>query len=206
MTQLVTVVDLDMGNIGAIPNMLRRLGVRAVVTADPAVIGEAERIVLPGVGSFDTAMDGLARPGIRDTLEARVRGDGIPLLGICLGMEILGESSEEGTSTGLGWVPGHVVRFRLDPDKGDPSVPHMGWNEVASARANPLVHADEDVRFYFAQSFHFEATEAADVIGWTTWGYRYASAIQRDNVLGVQFHPEKSHRFGLELLRRFVAL
>jgi glutamine amidotransferase len=121
-------------------------------------------------------------------------------------MEILAESSEEGRDPGLGWVPGHVVRFRLDADRGDPPVPHMGWNQVLAAKTNPLIFEHEDVRFYFAHSFHFEANAPEDVVGWTTWGYPFASAVQRGNVMGVQFHPEKSHRFGLELLRRFVDL
>lgn len=204
MERLVVVVDLGMGNLGAIPNMLRRLGVRTLVTADQAAITDADRIVLPGVGSYDTAMRGVEATGVRDALEARVVRDGVPLLGICLGMEILGNGSEEGTMAGLGWIPGQVVRFRIDPHDGGPSVPHMGWNSVESDRDSQLLRQGEDVRFYFAHSYHFEADADGDVIGWTTWGYRFASAIQRRNVMGVQFHPEKSHRFGLELLRRFL--
>jgi glutamine amidotransferase len=204
MVNLVTVIDLGMGNLGAIPNMLRRLGVSTVVTADAAKIDEAARIVLPGVGSFDTAMAGIERSGIRDVLEQRVIRDGTPLLGICLGMEILGDASEEGDMAGLGWIPGRVIRFRLDPGRGDPPVPHMGWNHVETEHDSQLLHRGEEVRFYFAHSYHFEASEPADVIGRTTWGYRFDSAVQRKNVMGVQFHPEKSHRFGLELLRRFV--
>jgi glutamine amidotransferase len=201
----VAVIDAGIGNLGAIPNMFARLGARATVTRSPQAIAAADRIVLPGVGSFDAAMRSLTEVGILDRLRERVLGDGIPLLGVCLGMEILGDRSEEGELPGLGWIPGDVKRLDFDGLDHPPRVPHMGWNIVQATREVPLLRdLGERPRFYFAHSFYFRPRDERDVIAVTDYGRRIVSAVQRGNVMGVQFHPEKSHRFGLALLRNFL--
>jgi glutamine amidotransferase len=203
----VTIVDYGVGNLGSIPNMLKRVGAAAEITSSPDRIAIADRIILPGVGAFDAGMSQLRDRGLLEVLGQRVIGDGVITLGLCLGMELLFGTSEEGVLPGLGWVPGAVIRFRLDPGDREHRIPHMGWNTVEARRDSPLLDGLEaEPRFYFAHSFHAVPAVAADVVGTTTYGYEFASIVQRGNVYGAQFHPEKSHRFGLRLLSNFVAL
>jgi glutamine amidotransferase len=199
----IAVVDYGMGNLGAIPNMLRRIGATAVITNDPIVISEAKKLILPGVGSFDTAIRNLQASAAWEPLHRRVIDDRVPVLGLCLGMQILADRSEEGSLPGLGWIPGEIVRFQFAAD-GQLRIPHMGWNTVRSVRPTALLESGATPRFYFAHSYHYRCADERDMVGATTYGYEFASVIARDNVLGVQFHPEKSHRFGLALLRRFI--
>lgn len=201
----VVVINSGVGNLGAIPNMLARLGATARVTLDPVEIESADRIVLPGVGSFDAAVRNLTASGVLEVLRYRVIERGTPLLGVCLGMELLADRSEEGSLNGFGWIPGDVVRFRFDHLDPAPRIPQMGWNIVQSTRDAPLLRdLGDGPRFYFAHSFHFRAADPSHVIGVTDYGGTFASAVQRDNVVGVQFHPEKSHRFGLAIFRNFL--
>jgi glutamine amidotransferase len=201
----VAVINTKVGNLGAIPNMVDRLGATANVTLDPTEIESAERIVLPGVGSFDAAMRNLTRSGVLDVLRRRVIDDGIPLLGVCLGMELLADRSDEGSLPGLGWVPGEALRFRFDHLDPAPRIPHMGWNIIRPTGDAPLLRDLGDrPRFYFAHSFYFSPTDPDDVIGVTEYGQPFASVIQRKNIMGIQFHPEKSHRFGLAIFRNFL--
>jgi imidazole glycerol-phosphate synthase subunit HisH len=202
----LVVVDAGIGNLGAIPNMLKRIGASATVTNDRDEIASADRLILPGVGAFDPAMQTLNDLGIVDVLTEKAMGQRIPVLGVCLGMQLLFEGSEEGDLAGLGWVPGRVVRFRLNGSDPTLRVPHMGWNWVEQANDAALLDGfDETPRFYFAHSYHVEPLEPADVAGWTDYGYRFAAAVQHDNIGGIQFHPEKSHRFGLRVFENFLA-
>lgn len=202
---LVVVVDSGVGNLGAIPNMLARVGARAVVSKDPSVIDQADRIVLPGVGSFDAAMRNLIHAGVLDVLKEKVIEGGTPLLGLCLGMELLADRSEEGIKPGLGWIPGVVLRFDFAHLETAPRVPHMGWNIVTRTRDVPILDDLGDrPRFYFAHSYYFQPAQEASVVGLTNYGGQFASVLQRDNITGIQFHPEKSHRFGLAVFRNFV--
>jgi glutamine amidotransferase len=201
----VTIIDSGIGNLGAIPNMLKRLGATATITNDRDQIARASRLILPGVGAFDTAMSSLRRSGLVEVLNERVLGAGMPTLGLCLGMQLLADESEEGVLPGLGWIPGRVVRFRLDGADRGLHVPQMGWNTVRIVRpAALLAYIGERPRVYFAHSYHFECDDPADVVAVTTHGYEFPSVIQRRNVMGAQFHPEKSHRFGLRLLANFA--
>jgi len=201
----VAIINTGVGNLGAIPNMLARLGVTARVTLDPVEIESADRIVLPGVGSFDAALRNLTASGVLEVLRYRVIECGTPLLGVCLGMELLADRSEEGSMGGLGWIPGEMVRFRFDDIHPPPRIPHMGWNIIRPTCDAPLLRDLGDrPRFYFAHSFHFRAADPSHVIGVTDYGGSFASAIQRDNIVGIQFHPEKSHRFGLAIFRNFL--
>jgi len=202
---VIVIVDHGMGNLGSMANMFKKIGVPACVSADPAVVARADKLVLPGVGAFDAGMTNLEARGLIPVLRERVIGGQVPLLGVCLGMQLLCESSEEGSLPGLGWLRAGCVRFR--PGKaGEPlKVPHMGWNTLAVRRPHrAFADADPDQRFYFVHSYYVVCEDADDVLAETRYGRPFVSAVARDNILGVQFHPEKSHTFGMALLRRFA--
>lgn len=201
----ITIVGYGVGNLGAIPNMLRRLGADASVTSDPERIRAADKLILPGVGAFDAAMARLRELDLVDVLDEQV-SRGVPVLGVCLGMELLADASDEGVLAGLGWVPGHVARFGPDVVDAGLRIPHMGWNYVTPKTDLPLLQGFGDrPRFYFAHSFYFAPTDADDIAATTTYGSTFASVVHHDNVTGIQFHPEKSHRFGLKLFENFLA-
>ena len=200
---MIAIIDYDVGNIAAVANMLQRLGVRSVMTSDPSVVAEADRIILPGNGSFDTCMRNLRSTGLLPLLERRVLAEGVPLLGICVGAQMLGSRSEEGNEAGLGWLKMTVNRF---PEAAGFPVPHMGWCEVDRAQADhPLMAGlDDDARFYFVHSYYMLPVDPADVLLKARYGQEFVAAVARGNVAGVQFHPEKSHRFGKQLFAAFV--
>ncbi len=200
------VVDYGVGNIGSIMNMLRKVGSPAICASSAGDLETAARIILPGVGSFDAAMAKLEERDLIPTLESKVLGDKVPLLGICLGMQILSHRSEEGLRPGLGWIESEVVRFSLDAPGLGLKVPHMGWNKVHPIPGHPLfVGLDDSARFYFVHSYHATCNSERALCK-TTYGYEFPSGIHKNNIFGVQFHPEKSHRYGLALFRNFVAL
>lgn len=202
----LVVIDAGIGNLGAIPNMLKRVGASAIITNERRAIAEADRLILPGVGAFDPAMQTLNDLGIVDALTEKAIVERVPVLGVCLGMQLLFERSEEGNLPGLGWIPGRVVRFKLNEADRTLRVPHMGWNWVERANDAALFEGFEETpRFYFAHSYHVDPAEAADVAGWTEYGYRFAASVQHENIGGIQFHPEKSHRFGLKVFENFLA-
>jgi imidazole glycerol-phosphate synthase subunit HisH len=203
----ITIVDFGMGNLGSIPNMLKRLGATARITSDPTEIAKAGKLILPGVGSFDAAMRNIESRGFIPVLRQKAFDERIPILGLCLGMELLADRSDEGRLPGLGWVPGTVVRF--DPTVTDPPlrVPHMGWNTLVTRMDIPLLRdLGDEARFYFAHSYHFVCDDPMDIAATTMYGSEFTCAVQRDNVMGIQFHPEKSHRFGLRVFANFLAL
>jgi glutamine amidotransferase len=204
----LVIVDLGIGNLGSVANMLKKVGAPAEISRDPAVIASADKLILPGVGAFDPAMQRLNESGLRPVLERRVIGEGVPLLGICLGMQLLTAGSEEGTMPGLGWVRARTLAFRGRVD-GGVKVPHMGWNRVDTAAVSPLTagfEADEEPRFYFVHSYFVRCENGVDGILRTTYGVTFDSGVQHGRIMGVQFHPEKSHRFGMRLLANFAAL
>ncbi|MFM9827747.1 MAG: imidazole glycerol phosphate synthase subunit HisH [Sphingomonas sp.] len=199
MGQRVALIDYGAGNLHSVANALKAAGAGPIdVTANPAVVACADRIVLPGVGAFGACAKALrAVPGMTEALTVRVLGAGVPFLGVCVGMQLMADSGEEfGTHTGLGWLRGKVRA--LAPNDANAKVPHMGWNDVVPAVPHPLIDAGEA---YFLHSF---AYEGAAVIATTAHGGTVTAAIGRDNMLGVQFHPEKSQRYGLALLTRFL--
>jgi glutamine amidotransferase len=199
------VLDIGLGNIGSLLNMFRYLGIEARGGASEADIASATRILIPGVGSFDQGMRCMEQSGVIPLLRHRVLVDGIPLLGICLGMQLLGSSSEEGTSRGLGLIPMHTVRFSFPKESSALRVPHMGWNECEPVGQGSLLDpVPAPRRFYFVHSYHVVCDDPADVSGLTHYGVPFASAIRRGNIFGVQFHPEKSHRYGMALLESFM--
>jgi imidazole glycerol-phosphate synthase subunit HisH len=206
MTQTIHVIDLGIGNLGSVINMLNRAGAQVERTSDPAAIAKANKVILPGVGAFDALVQKIDEAGFRKPLLAHAHA-GKYLLGICLGMQVLADSSEEGRLDGLGLVPGRVNRFRFEGESAQLKVPHMGWNRVAPRCAHALSRGlDTGARFYFVHSYHFECAEIDDVLFHTHYGFDFASAVKRGNVMGVQFHPEKSHRFGLQLIQNFVEI
>ena len=203
---MLVVVDYGMGNVGSVLNMFRRIGAEPVLSADPATIASASKLVLSGVGAFDTGMRHLRSAGLIDPLNEAVLGRQVPVIGLCLGMHLLTEGSEEGELPGLGWIPGKTVRFRFGGDT-PLKVPHMGWNEITVQHDAPIVHDLLPAsRFYFVHSYHVTCEVESDVAATTDYGYAFPSIVQHDTIMGTQFHPEKSHKFGMRLLDRFVAL
>lgn len=200
----LVVVDIDLGNVGSVVNILRRLGRKAELTRDRDVIADAERIVLAGVGAFDRAMERLVEFGLVDVLNRKVMIERTPILGICLGMQMLGEGSEEGERPGLGWIAGRCRRFRFAEEQKNLRVPHMGWNTVVRhGEATLFRNMPEPPRFYFVHSYHLDCL--ADCVAATAvHGYEFVAAIEKGHIFGTQFHPEKSHIFGLRLLRNFL--
>lgn len=203
---MIAVVSYGVSNIGSILNMLKKIGAPAVAVSTPAEIERAEKLILPGIGAFDNGMTALTDLGLVEPLQRRVGQNAVPLLGICLGMQLLGSGSEEGVLPGLGLVNGRCVRFR--PGGTPPlRVPHMGWNTLASRRDGALLCGlNEDARFYFVHSYHLECERAGDVLATARYGIEFTAMVQRDNVWGAQFHPEKSHRYGMTLLKNFSKL
>jgi glutamine amidotransferase len=202
---MIVVVDYGMANVGSVLNMLRKAGAEAVATADRDAIAAAGRMILPGVGAFDSAMRRLNELGLVDVLtEVAVRRR-VPTLGICLGMQLMLDGSEEGQLPGLGWIRGHARRFTAADMGEDLRVPHMGWNELSLCKQSRLFEGAEGrQRFYFVHSYRAVCEDPADVLATTRYGCEFVSAMERGNVTGVQFHPEKSHRFGLRLLKAFA--
>jgi len=200
---MITIVNYGMGNLGSLQNMLKRISTKAQVVSEPEELLAADKLLLPGVGAFDAAMQCInSKNGLRAALDRRVLEDGVPVLGVCLGMQLLTDGSEEGDLPGLGWVPGRAKRF---PRNLDIKVPHMGWNIAMPAMASKLTaDLDPEPRYYFVHSYYVEAADRAHALMRSHHGVDFDSAIGRDNVFGVQFHPEKSHRFGMEILKNFA--
>lgn len=203
---MITVIDYGAGNIGSVLNMIKHVGGKSEVARDAAGVLAARKILLPGVGSFDNAMTRLAALGLVEPLKQRAR-EGIPFLGICLGMQLLANGSEEGTMAGLGLIAGQVRRFRFDREAAALKIPHMGWNRVTPVVPHALTQSlGDDARFYFVHSYYFDCENAEDVLLQSEYGLSFTSGVQRGNVLGLQFHPEKSHRYGMQLIKNFVGI
>ena len=202
---MVTIIDYGVGNLASIANMARKAGTDCVISGDPGVIAAADRLILPGVGAFDRGMANLEQRGLIPVLNERVLERKVPILGLCLGMQLFARDSEEGQRPGLGWLAAANKRFHFDtpvPLK----IPHMGWNYIEPARDAALIERlPAEPRFYFVHSYHLQCDDPSDVMCWTTYGYKFASGIHRGNLWGTQFHPEKSHAFGLALLKNFFA-
>lgn len=200
---MIAIIDYNIGNIAAVANMLQRLGITCKITARSDEIAQAGRIILPGNGAFDACMQNLRGSGLIPILEKQVLQRGVPLLGICVGAQILGHGSEEGKVPGLGWIDMQVKRF---PTLTGLRIPHMGWNRVQSVQTNHPLARDitAQTRFYFVHSYYMAPHEPTDVLLQTHYGIDFAAGVARGNIAGVQFHPEKSHRFGKQLLAAFA--
>ena len=204
---MIAIVDYGAGNVASIANMLKRLGQAAVLSSDPAVLEQADKLILPGVGHFDYGMEKLEASGIIPLLNRRVLEEKIPILGICLGLQLFTRRSDEGVRPGLGWIDAETIAFDRNRLGLTDRIPHMGWSTLEVVRSSRIfTPLDAAARFYFVHSFHLQCQQREDVIGQITHGYPIDVAVERGNIFGVQFHPEKSHRFGIEVLRNFVNL
>jgi glutamine amidotransferase len=204
---MIALLDYGSGNIKAIANIYGRLGVPHFVAAKSEDLDRATRIILPGVGAFDQTVQHLHDSGLREALARRVLEDKLPFLGICVGMQLLAARSDEGRLPGLGWIDGAVRKFDHARFTQRTHLPHMGWNDAIVTRSHPLFAGLEpQASFYFLHSYYFEATAPGDVLAVADYGGRFTCAVHRDNIHGVQFHPEKSHADGIRLLQNFAAL
>ena len=204
---MITIVEYGVGNLGSIVNMLKRIGVPARVSGDPETIRNAEKLILPGVGHFDTCSRNLSEHGLVAPLTEAVMERRTPLLGVCVGMQLFGRSSEEGELPGLGWFDADVVRVRPQGEWSHLRVPHMGWNKLDAKREHPLLGGmDARARFYFVHSYHLRCDNPDDVVATTDYGAELTAIVSKGNIWGTQFHPEKSHRYGMQLLSNFAQL
>jgi imidazole glycerol-phosphate synthase subunit HisH len=201
---MIVIIDYDAGNVGSLKNMIKKLGHEAHLTSDISTIEKAEKIILPGVGAFDHGMSKLNELGIITALNKK-KDEGTPVLGICLGAQLMCQSSEEGSLEGLKWIEAKVIKFPNQVDQRKLLVPHIGWDKVRSYKASRLFsEMPDDARFYFVHSFHIHCSQQPDRLAQNNYGVPYDSAFEKGNVLGVQFHPEKSHKFGRLLLKNFI--
>lgn len=204
---MIRIVDYGLGNVQAFLNMFKRLGIEASRARDASELRAAGKIVLPGVGAFDHAMRLLDSSGMREVLDDLVLQKGIPVLGVCVGMQIMADGSDEGTLDGLGWIPGHVRAFSGNSSSARLPLPHMGWNDLKIQREVPLLRGFEQApRFYFLHSYYFDCRDAAHVAATATYGFDFPCVVSSGGIYGVQCHPEKSHHFGAQLLRNFAEL
>jgi imidazole glycerol-phosphate synthase subunit HisH len=201
---MFVIINYGVGNLTSIKNMLKKVGVEAVISGRKEDIGKATKLMLPGMGHFDNCMQQFNESGIRPLIEKKVLEEKIPVLGICVGLQMLMRSSEEGKEVGLNWIDGETIRFRQHKLLAGQKIPNMGWLEVSGKKKSSLLDGLEDARFYFAHSFHVQINNMDHELLTAHYGYDFTAAIERDNILGVQFHPEKSHRFGMRLLENFV--
>jgi glutamine amidotransferase len=202
---MIGIVDYGMGNVGSVQRMFKKIGVVSLIANQPKQLNDVTSLIVPGVGAFDNAMEKLKSTGFLCRLNELVLDKNIPVLGICLGMQLLFQSSEEGQRPGLGWVRGKVVKFCFADKATSLPVPHMGWRDVEFKDSSGLHQQNQGLpRFYFVHSYHAVPDSAEVVIGTAEYGYRFCCAVRQGNVFGVQFHPEKSHRFGMQLLSKFV--
>jgi len=206
---MIVILDYGVGNLGSIQNMILRAGGESIISSDLDLIASAKGFILPGVGTFDHGMEKLKSSGMLDILESRVIKHGVPILGICLGMQMLFNNSEEGDIPGLGWIDGSVQKFKFE--KQNPlkkiKIPHMGWNIVTPKVSQSLFKGfEDDVRFYFVHSYHVVCNDKENILATTQYGYNFTSSVCKNNIYGAQFHPEKSHRFGMNLFKNFMEI
>lgn len=199
---MITIVDYKVGNLGSIQNMLKKIGTPSEITCDPNKISSATKLILPGVGAFDSGIENLKKYNLWSVLNEKVMTEKIPVLGICLGSQLLCESSEEGKEKGFGWIKAKVKKFEFENKSF--KVPHIGWN-YTTLQKNSKLFEDmyEDPKFYFVHSFYMDVKDDSSLTK-TKYNFNFDSSVEKDNIIGVQFHPEKSHKFGIKLLENFV--
>jgi imidazole glycerol-phosphate synthase subunit HisH len=202
---MIVIVDYGMGNLRSIQNKIERLDENVIISSKPEDIERANRLILPGVGAFDAAMGNLRRLGMIPVLDKKVLRDHVPTLGICLGMQLFSKFGEEGNVDGLGWIDARTVKFDFGGNGHGLKIPHMGWNSIAVRKPSQVLDGiDPNANFYFVHSYHVRCNDSADVLATTNYGLDFASMVQHDNIIGAQFHPEKSHFHGVHLLENFA--
>lgn len=204
---MIAIIDYGLGNIKAFGNVYKELNIPISIASSAEDLKKADKIILPGVGAFDHAIDQLNKSGMRETLDELVLVKRVPVMGICVGMQILAGSSDEGVLPGLGWIDGEVKKFDITQLKHTPRLPHMGWNDVEPVKESGLFHhLEKDSRFYFLHSYYFNCHKKENILATAEYGSRFACAVNEQNIFGVQFHPEKSHHYGVQLLKNFAKL
>ena len=204
---MITIINYGLGNIGAFTNAFKRMNIPTRIASKATDLDGATHVILPGVGSFDHAIELLNQSGMREPLDHLVQCGNIPILGICVGMQILADSSEEGVLPGLGWVGGCVRSFSNNPKSSSLPMPHMGWNDLKYSKESAITrNLEKDTRFYFLHSFYFECADDNHAIAHSDYGFDFTCAVRKGNVFGVQFHPEKSHHWGATLLKNFAEI
>ncbi len=199
---MIVIVDYGMGNLHSVQKAFKRVGADAVITNDAGEIVKADKIILPGVGHFKKGMENLQKLGLIEILNKKVLKDGVPFLGICLGAQLITRHSEEGDAVGLSWVNAKTLRFDADKKL---KIPHMGWNSISIKKKSDLLNGlDNDSQFYFVHSYYIECENNDEAIGITSYGREFVCALQKGNIYGVQFHPEKSHDSGLRIIKNFL--
>jgi glutamine amidotransferase len=201
---MIAIIDYGMGNLGSVKKKMDRIGVKSIITSDAQEIKNSNKIILPGVGHFAKAVSEIKSRGLWDLLSEQVQAEKKTILGICLGMQLMVKSSEEGNSEGFGWIDAKVIRFKVS-DTTRYKIPHMGWNTTNPTKDSPLFERiNSNSEFYFVHSYHVQCNNPDDILAETNYDYNFTSAFQKANIFGVQFHPEKSHDAGEILLRNFV--
>ena len=204
---MIGIIDYGSGNVQAIATIYKNLNIKYQVLHKPEDLKKADKLILPGVGAFDATMQQLINSGLKEELNKLVLEEKIPILGICVGLQVMGYNSEEGDFPGLGWIPGKVKRFDESIIHTKPKLPHMGWNVINDVRTHPLFKGiDGDFGFYFVHSFYFECESEENILTTTNYGTVFTSSIYADHIIGTQFHPEKSHGNGVRLFKNFAEL
>lgn len=202
---MIVIVDYGVGNLGSIINMLKKAGSKAIASSDPNVLRQAEKLILPGIGAFDAGMSKLNERGLVPLLNHLALEKKVPFLGLCLGLQLMTKNSEEGGTQGLGWFDAETVRFKFEGEQSQLKVPHMGWNTINIQQEHPIfTDLETDARFYFVHSYFVKSNNQQEVLAKTDYGASFDSILGKENILGAQFHPEKSHKFGLHLLKNFA--
>lgn len=204
---MIGIVNYGSGNIQAIKNIYNSLNIQTKIITDPSELKEADKLILPGVGAFDETMKQLIDSGLKEELDNLVLNHRVPILGICVGMQIMADSSEEGILNGLGWIKGEVKKFDISLFNQKPYLPHMGWNTIKPKKENPIFfNIDEELGFYFVHSYFFDCVNKQNILATSDYGIEFSSSVVNENIYGMQFHPEKSHSNGVKLLHNFSKL
>jgi glutamine amidotransferase len=203
---MVTIIDYGTGNLGSIQNMLKKIGCKSIITSNINEIENSEKLLLPGVGKFDFGMQQLIDRNILEVLNKKVLIEKTPILGICLGVQLFTQKSEEGLLPGLGWFNSETIKFKIDTNSNY-KIPNMGWQNITKKKESKLLSGlPANARFYFVHSYHLKCNSPDDILLEANYSYNYTCAIEKENIVGVQFHPEKSHKFGMKILQNFVEL
>lgn len=203
---MIVIVDYGVGNLTSIQNMLKKAGFASLISSEKADVDSATKLLLPGMGAFDNCMQKLNQSGLRPHIEKKVLEEKVPVLGICVGLQMFMRNSEEGREPGLGWMAGDTIRFNRTLMNTPQKIPNIGWLDVIPKMDSPMLQNNNEARFYFAHSYHVKTDSPDNVLMSAFYGYEFTVAVQQQNLIGVQFHPEKSHRFGLQLLKNFASI